>query len=429
MPASVLQYLNWRRIIGPLATIAAAIGIFLLYRYWAQPPIAAPIFLWAIVLSAYYGGVTSGLVSTAIAIAFGVYYLSEPGAPFTFEPTNLARFVVLALTAVATAITVGLLHRRERRALKTEREAREIVEVVNRDLLTLRAALEEVDYGVVLLDTELCAIFINRAFRRIWKLSDEKADSRPAFVALLYHGRDTKAYAISRDELDAFVSHRMSLVQHGDETPLDLRLSNGEIIRFRCKVLPDGGRMLTYASVTDLVRHAEQQQALAITDPLTGLNNRRRFFALAEAEWVRAGRYERPLSMLMIDIDHFKSVNDRFGHDVGDKVITRVAEVCWSGKREMDILARVGGEEFAILLPETTVGDAVLVAERLRAAVAAAQHPQVPQVTVSIGAAQASATANSIAKLMKQADNALYDAKRQGRNRVVGGPDINRQVA
>jgi diguanylate cyclase (GGDEF)-like protein len=225
----------------------------------------------------------------------------------------------------------------------------------------------------------------------------------------------------------------MALVRRGDETPLDLALANGEVLRFKCKTLPGGGRMLSYSSITDLVRQAEELRTLATTDPLTGAYNRRHFFALAEAEWQRFSRYERPISLLMLDIDHFKAVNDQHGHDAGDRAIAMVADACRKAKRDTDVLARVGGEEFAILLPETNAADAAQFAERLRRAVVEPEARDIRQpakVTISIGVAQASAEANSIAKLMKQADSALYAAKRQGRDRVVvAGAASDRQVA
>ena len=422
MPDFIKRYLIWRRVVGPLVTLLCATAIYFLFRLVGEIPIAAPILLGAIVLSAYRGGTASGLASAAIAIAFGAYHLSEPGTLFQFDPVNLTRFIVLVLTGTSVALTVGLLHASQRSAVQIERQARTEVEAVNRELGMLHAALEQVDYGVVLLDRELRAIFINRAFRIIWDLPDAKADGKPAFIGLMYHGRDTNAYAIPQAELDAYVAHRMALVRTGDETPLDLRLSNGEVIRFRCKTLPDGGRMLSYSSVTDLVRQAEILQTLATTDPMTGVYNRRRFFALAEVEWSRFDRYERPLSMLMVDIDHFKQVNDQFGHDVGDDVIKRFAALCRTMKRETDILARVGGEEFAILLPETGLEDAARLAERLRAAVDKSAtddaHP-LPRITISVGVAQAGSDVASVRQLMKCADEALYRAKRDGRDRAV----------
>jgi diguanylate cyclase (GGDEF)-like protein len=142
---------------------------------------------------------------------------------------------------------------------------------------------------------------------------------------------------------------------------------------------------------------------------------------LADHEWSKARRYQRPLSFLMIDIDHFKSINDNFGHQVGDEMIVHLASLATGCKRECDVLARIGGEEFALLMPETSLPQAQIVAERLRSEVAggssvAAAHA-IP-ATVSIGVATSDAAMNDVSDLMKAADQALYDAKRAGRNRV-----------
>ncbi len=159
----------------------------------------------------------------------------------------------------------------------------------------------------------------------------------------------------------------------------------------------------------------------AHTDALTGIANRRHFFEVADAELARSRRYEAPLSMLMLDIDHFKEVNDAHGHRAGDRVLQQLARTCLEVLREVDVVGRVGGEEFAILLPETELEGAVEVAERLREAVGRAEVPRdegLPiRITASIGVATLSGTAN-LDTLMRQADAALYDAKHRGRNRV-----------
>src|SRR5436190_13109742 len=129
-------------------------------------------------------------------------------------------------------------------------------------MLTLRAALDEIETGVVLLESDLRAQFINRAFRRMWALPDQVADSKPAFVALMYHGRDTNAYEVAAEALDSYVFERIRLVRAGDTTPRDLRRSNGEVVRMQCAVLPNGGRMLSYTYVTDIVRHADELEML-----------------------------------------------------------------------------------------------------------------------------------------------------------------------
>jgi diguanylate cyclase (GGDEF)-like protein len=179
---------------------------------------------------------------------------------------------------------------------------------------------------------------------------------------------------------------------------------------------------VTYGNVSDLVRNADEMAELAMKDTLTGIYNRRHFMARLDSEWKRFRRYERPLSILMLDIDHFKSINDRYGHDVGDQVIVAVAQLCATQTRDSDVAARIGGEEFAIILPETNLDDACAAAERLRVAVAEnpfATRTGVLTVTASVGAALAEANVAGLAELMKRADEALYAAKHAGRNCVA----------
>jgi diguanylate cyclase (GGDEF)-like protein len=158
----------------------------------------------------------------------------------------------------------------------------------------------------------------------------------------------------------------------------------------------------------------------ATVDGMTGLYNRSYFNSLAESEWDRFRRHRRPLSLLMLDIDQFKSINDRYGHDVGDRVIVEIANACRAQKRKSDVAARLGGEEFAMLLPETQLEAARVVAERLRETISkyvVSTAEGNVSVTVSIGVSEASGTRN-VLDLLKRADLALYRAKREGRNRV-----------
>ncbi len=159
----------------------------------------------------------------------------------------------------------------------------------------------------------------------------------------------------------------------------------------------------------------------ARSDSLTGLLNRRALGEFIDQETERARRYQRPFSALLLDIDHFKQVNDRLGHDVGDEVLHQVAQTCARGLRGSDRLGRWGGEEFLALLPETERGEALALAERLRASVAARQffsRGQVVQVTVSLGVTSLAA-GESWDSAYVRLDEALYAAKRAGRNRCV----------
>ncbi|HEY8380336.1 MAG TPA: GGDEF domain-containing protein [Nannocystis sp.] len=169
---------------------------------------------------------------------------------------------------------------------------------------------------------------------------------------------------------------------------------------------------------------AEVQQ-MATTDWLTGLCNRRHFFRLGEDEIARAFRYDHPISVLMLDIDHFKPINDSHGHSVGDQVLAAVAKRLAGGLRRSDVAGRYGGEEFAMVLPETDLAAARVVAERLRDSVAVrpietAEGPL--QVTISVGVVGVRAGENLLDALTR-ADAGLYAAKRAGRNRVELGPE------
>jgi diguanylate cyclase (GGDEF)-like protein len=174
-------------------------------------------------------------------------------------------------------------------------------------------------------------------------------------------------------------------------------------------------------------QHVDDLKTLAAIDGLTGLYNRRHFEALSVAEWARFQRYLRPLSILIIDVDHFKAINDRFGHDVGDSALKIISNVCNSVKRDSDISARIGGEEFALLLPETNEAAARIVAQRLCDMVpehSPTVHDERLNLSVSIGIATATLSMSGIATLMKRGDDALYESKRAGRNRVSLASEI-----
>jgi diguanylate cyclase (GGDEF)-like protein len=157
---------------------------------------------------------------------------------------------------------------------------------------------------------------------------------------------------------------------------------------------------------------------LSVTDELTQLANRRRLLEQAEMELDRASRYGHPVACLVIDIDHFKQFNDARGHLRGDEVLRGVAKALQQEVRNVDLCARYGGEEFVVLLPQIGRGDALRVAEKLRAAVAARPFDQ--PITISIGVAVYPEDAHAVTELLEAADRALFEAKRAGRNRVVG---------
>lgn len=237
----------------------------------------------------------------------------------------------------------------------------------------------------------------------------------------MYHGRGMKAYAVTHDRLGEYVTKQMYLIRSGEEQPLHIKFVNGAVIQFRCKALPNGSRLLTYGNVSELAQQADALKRLACVDGMTGVNIRRHFLVLAGIEWSRFERYGRPLALLMADIDHFKSVNDRYGHDAGDEVIKAVAQILENHKRTSDIVGRLGGEEFALVLPEATIESALGAAERFRQLVIDREINVAGQriaITISIGATVCHSAPPGIDELLKEADMALYEAKRSGRNRV-----------
>lgn len=164
------------------------------------------------------------------------------------------------------------------------------------------------------------------------------------------------------------------------------------------------------------VRHLE---ALASTDQLTGASNRRHFLDVARTEISRARRQGSPLSVVMLDIDFFKSINDRFGHEAGDKVLATLAATVRDTLRAGDIFARLGGEEFILMLPGQGLDDAFRMAERLRLLVAEMETPGCPaRITLSAGVAGLQHETDDVGTLLRGADQALYQAKHQGRNRT-----------
>jgi len=204
-------------------------------------------------------------------------------------------------------------------------------------------------------------------------------------------------------------------------------LVNGQTLDGRVRLERDdriklGSTILKYLSGADVESafHEEIYQ-LSIVDHLTGLHNRRAFDEALNREFSRARRYKRELSLLMVDIDHFKRINDTAGHPAGDFVLGQVAGVLKSCLRRDEVLARFGGEEFALLLPETDLDQARALAEELRASVqkrSFAYRGERFSVSVSIGCAVLTRNDKGGVALLQRADERLYESKHAGRNRV-----------
>lgn len=187
---------------------------------------------------------------------------------------------------------------------------------------------------------------------------------------------------------------------------------------------------LALETATEFIRFSKIERE-NIIDHLTGVHNRRYLDERIASEAIRAHKYDMPLSMMMIDIDHFKAVNDRYGHQIGDQVLKRLGELLIKKVRVIDVVARYGGEEIAILTIQTNIADAFDQAERLRKAVEAfimvpadeKEQREAVRITVSIGVAGFDQQVFDSQTMIKKADMALYQAKNEGRNRVIAYQD------
>jgi diguanylate cyclase (GGDEF)-like protein len=184
----------------------------------------------------------------------------------------------------------------------------------------------------------------------------------------------------------------------------------------------DDATLIAFTDLTAQKTVEHQLRVLAQRDSLTQAYNRHHFWQIAHAEMARVKRYQRPLSIAMVDADYFKTINDQYGHDVGDMVLRTLVDTCQDTLRTSDVLARYGGEEFVVLLPETPREGARVVMERMRERVAntplVLDDGRVVKLTVSVGLAGLEETDQDFETLLKRADEALYAAKHNGRNRV-----------
>ncbi|WP_170834551.1 GGDEF domain-containing protein [Magnetospirillum fulvum] len=266
---------------------------------------------------------------------------------------------------------------------------------------------------------------------------------------LVHHNRAFRA--LFRREAEALIGRSVAelLPETSDSIPVETRLDTGErrldVIIGRCRltlpasspdfrsIAPVGGRIGTITDITERKEIERRLRELATTDDLTGALSRRAFFAAVEQEAERSSRYGSKMSLMMIDLDHFKQVNDRFGHAAGDRALKLAAQAMVEGLRDIDALGRMGGEEFAVLLPQTSLSGAIEVAERLRKSVAAIAipvdpHPMTVQLTVSIGVAERLDDESDFDRVLSRADAALYRAKDEGRDRVVFDQPRHRDI-
>lgn len=269
--------------------------------------------------------------------------------------------------------------------------------------------IQHLPYPVALLDLARDTVLMaNDSARRHGILDGQALDQRVFGGALYRAGR---------------VKTPERLLSRGGMT-IEETFYAGRTWDIRITLVSDELMLVSALDVTERKNLENDLTVMATTDDLTGLCNRRYFMELAERETARVLRYATPLSLLVIDLDHFKTVNDTFGHAAGDMVLRELAHVLRRELREVDIVGRLGGEEFAVLLPETELEEARRVAERLLSAIRAGRVPVKggeARFTASIGVTAMSGREGSVGSLLKSADKAMYAAKAEGRDRVIAG--------
>jgi diguanylate cyclase (GGDEF)-like protein len=341
-------------------------------------------------------------------------------------------------------------------------------------------ALDQADVGMVLLDREFRVRFFNRRLAALLSLPAAAFRKSPEFRDLLTQAAARSVFAVPDHHVTVFVDEQMARIQAGAVSSARIELRDGRRLQFNCAVHDDGGRVMTYTDISgELLREAAEavEQAssdlrytnemiegqaadlvtlaetahehartaelarlrleheieerrkleqnlrlMATTDGLTGALNRSAFLAAGQDVLNQSNGPGPNCTVLMLDVDHFKSINDRFGHAGGDLALRHLVASLRSGVRPVDLIGRLGGEEFCILLRSVRPELAVQIAERLLVAVAEStlRHgDRLIAYTVSIGLASPRGTRETFEEVIARADGALYQAKAGGRNQVV----------
>ncbi len=324
----------------------------------------------------------------------------------------------LMLTAVVLLLLALVLYRRHHRTLEQYRLAKETLE---QNYTLLDTVFNNSPIGMMVQDSQRRIVRSNAALEAILGIRPEVLDNMGTALRNLI--TDDKA----RDTLVNAYNELLVHPSHMLKVKLPIRTLNGRdkwVLVSAQTLVSDGtidGLLWQVQDITREENALRELQRVSSLDPLTGLFNRRAFMQLWRRERARAMRLGAPLSLVIMDLDFFKQINDRFGHQAGDEVLTHVARTLEQQTRDTDIVARFGGEEFVMLLPDTDLHGALEAAEKVREALAntpvhLSDHRRVP-VTLSTGVAQWEES-EAFEALYKKADAALYQAKQQGRNRT-----------
>lgn len=348
----------------------------------------------AIILSFYFCGALYGSLVALLAGIIGVCFFMLPSHGSLLNPNIIISVIFFSITSSLIGIFISRLHNK----------IRQLDVILNNEII-----------AIMLLKNRTIN-WCNKATSTLLGYSNEELI-----------GKSTKSLYVNMNRYEEVGKEAYPRIQSGRtyRTQYEMIRADGSTIWVDMngeKMSGDGSTTLwMFSDITKIKQLEAELQRQVSTDFLTGLGSRSWFMHEAAKELYRSFRYDHPLSLLMLDIDFFKRVNDKYGHQTGDIVLKMVADSFKTSLRDTDICGRMGGEEFAILLPETNAEKALEIANRLLASIAATEINLLDtklQITVSIGLSALTSNQDSIDLLISKADKALYEAKNTGRNRV-----------
>lgn len=277
-------------------------------------------------------------------------------------------------------------------------------------------SLDRLSEGITIIDADDKLVLYNSQAAEYLGIDQGKMYVGMSLEEIVGSGGDTPL------DPGSLLMQQLDASREGKPQFFEREVRDGRILSVRANPIPGGGVITLYTDITERKAFEKRLIEMATLDELTGLVNRREFFTLGHHEERRAAREGHVVSVMMVDADYFKKINDTYGHATGDDVLRDLAEHCRTIFRKTDIVGRYGGEEFAVILPGAQEDMAKIIAERLRKSIeeSTVKSDQGDvRYTVSIGIASAEGRDVKIEELLDRADRALYTAKAQGRNRAI----------
>ena len=287
--------------------------------------------------------------------------------------------------------------------------------------LMLFDAISAIPDGFAYYDSEDRLQIFNQKYLDIYSRTSDLIEVGKTFEEIIRGGVERGEYSEAMGREEEWIQNRLA-AHNNPGRPIEQQLENGRWLRIEERKTRDGGTVGIRIDITEAKEREIKLEEMTVTDALTGISNRRYFIERVQQEYEKIARYAGIMSVLLVDADHFKQINDTHGHSAGDQVLRELAEIFSSQLRAPDVVSRYGGEEFAIFLTETSLGGAYSIANRIREAVeshAFSHEGKTIPVTVSIGCSQSDKRDGRYEDIIERADRALYKAKEAGRNQVI----------